>query len=500
MLLLSLLAIPGAGATRHLTSSSESNSSGDTVPLPVATLRDFEDEDVGPTTPPFISAWNWPAWEKAAASNHSSMSVGRWGSSGGKCGRLVVTSGLYWGTADSYATFDLFATLLPPEADAVRMRVKVLRGSAVVAVGAPTIYPADSDVWSQLRTLNASTSDDWEVVELSLFHGVARNYRRDLWTSVSPTIYFPRWIQDVLQLYVLHPTDAEILIDDVQLISTGAGRPYPTFSPADIAVVGQALEFNAPAGLEPTFTASHLVRAANPPAKLSLTNGPTPGTSAWQTVLRGQEEVSFAGVKVQTDSSANALVLKIAARHPRNFTELALDFFVYAVPESARPSFPWHELVPTPATGFDYDLSPASLARANSSQPFDLAFFHARRVVANSAVWETLVIPFADFVCVYGSGSLAAVEQQQSTLRGEEIIAMLFLPPWRQRSDATTVLIDSVSFGTLKSAAAGALRSFAQVANASAVKLVKLPQYPAYGGMRYQTGDENGLSHVSSGG
>jgi hypothetical protein len=108
-----------------------------------------QNESLGPCDPPFITLWNWPQPQKDAASNYSSMSVidgangsGTGGGGRGRCGKLTISSQLYWGNNDYYSTFSLNTQLIPPEADTLRMRVNVVRGSVVIAVGSPTIYPA----------------------------------------------------------------------------------------------------------------------------------------------------------------------------------------------------------------------------------------------------------------------------------------------------------------------------------------------------------------------
>lgn len=86
------------------------------------------------------------------------------GSSGkehGRCGKLTISSQLYWGNNDYYSTFSLNTQLIPPEADTLRMRVNVLRGSVVIAVGSPTIYPAGelrTYCFAQMYVVEALTS------------------------------------------------------------------------------------------------------------------------------------------------------------------------------------------------------------------------------------------------------------------------------------------------------------------------------------------------------
>jgi hypothetical protein len=127
------------------------------------------------------------------------------------------------------------------------------------------------------------------VVDFSLYHNVVRNYRRAMWSSSAPTIYYPRWIQDTMQVFIFRPTvstDVEILVDAVQLVHTGDGRPYPVFPSSVVQPVGGGgeIDFSKEGAMKVTFTASHLYRAANPPANLSLDDAD--GTKSWKTVIQ----------------------------------------------------------------------------------------------------------------------------------------------------------------------------------------------------------------------
>ena len=70
-------------------------------------------------------------------------------------------------------------------------------------------------------------------------------------------------------------------------------------------------------------------------------------------------------------------------------------------------------------------------------------FYHARRIVPNGE-WATLVIPFEDFVCGYGSGGLRDRHQRQQPLSAGEVVAIALVSPFRQAAADTFFTIRSV--------------------------------------------------------
>jgi hypothetical protein len=62
----------------------------------------------------------------------------------------------------------------------------------------------------------------------------------------------------------------------------------------------------------------------------------------------------------------------------------------------------------------------------------------------------TLVIPFGDFVCAYGSGGLRQRHQQQQPLVAGEVVALALISPFRQASAETTFIIHSIEAVRLK--------------------------------------------------
>lgn len=428
----------------------------------VQVVRDFEDDVTGDKRPAAMY-WNWTAEQKAAALDFSSLEIigAAPDGAGKKCLKLTVTDKLP-PRRPGYRMIPLRIDYLPPDADALRMRVKVLKGRFTLAVGGPTVYFGHSDVLTRALQLDAATHAQWTTVELSLNQGLTRNDRRAQWGRHSPVIYYTRWIQEPLAIDVGEGSTGEMLIDQVELVAQGQGRPYPTFTPEQIRTVAAGPDFEDAVSMEHVFTVMsntaeqprfdqppHLVRKTWPPPRLARVAEGKTGRHSLEMTMTGTEEVCFAGIKLAGAGAAeaNAIALTIKAQHPgKNRPGVVLDFLAWATPGEARGAFPWNELRPpetwrrNPELAFTYYLCLKNPAAAKAS----FGFYHLRRLVPNDQ-WVTLVLPLADFICSYGQGALAPVFQKQAALQGDQLLALTFLSYFGQNAHPLRLLIDDVA-------------------------------------------------------
>jgi hypothetical protein len=427
-----------------------------------------------------ITFWRWTPEQKRQASDYSDLQLAP--GEGGKGQALKVTIKKPLPPAgDFYPLWMLGPEYLPPETDAIRLRVKVLSGQFELNVGSPTAYFATSDVFTKPITL---TPGDWRTVEISLIHDLQRNYRRPIFSQQSPVIYYTRWVQEIMRLQMSASSQGEMLVDDIALVTRGQGKPFATFPPQSVRPLGEAdptTRFTF-ATDDREFTLSHEPgdKAVRKPAVLA----PSPSSEAhalWTAQQRGAEEMSYFGVKARAPKGANALRITLKMEHASSLDPLAVDLFTLV---GERGEFPWEKTTaeagtstaPGPLKPFDYCLSPAR------TRDISWGFYHTRRAVKKGE-WTELVIPFADFVCTYGNGTLQARHLQQQPIAPEEIIAVAMLSPWRQRRADTHFSIGKIEFVALPPDAAAA-RSYVQVPDLSKIRLEKQPG--PYGGKAIQ--------------
>jgi hypothetical protein len=431
--------------------------------------------DVGP-----ITFWRWTPEQKKNAAAHSELQLVP--DTGGKGQALKVTlkQPLPEGM-DFYPLWMLGPEYLPPETEAIRLRVKVLSGQFQINAGSPTAYFATSDVYTKPITLPPG---DWRTVEISLIQDLQRNYRRPIFSQQSPVIYYTRWIQETMRLQISATSQGEMLVDDIELITRGHGRPFAAFSPSDIRPLGEAdpaTRFTF-ATDDREFTLSHEPgnKAVRKPAILSTG---TDSRSLWTARQRGTEEMSYFGVKARAPKGANALRITLKMEHESALDLLAVDVFTLV---GEHGEFPWDKTVAATSTAsatvqgearpFDYCLSPSR------TRDISWGVYHARRAVKKGE-WTELVIPFADFVCAYGNGTLQVRQLQQQPLAAEEVVAVAMLSPWRQRRVETHFSIGKIEFVALPPGAA-ASRSYVQAPDLSKIRLEKQPG--PYGGKATQ--------------
>lgn len=414
-------------------------------------LRDYE------TGPPRVLSpvdhHTWSPEQKAHAGDFSQVEIVEGGFQSKQACRLTVTDQFPWNRRDSYRALVIGPDYLPPETDAVRVRVRVKEGEFRLSVGSPTVYFGHSDVNSAVRKV--SGSDDWQTLEFSLHHALSRNFRRARFGRESPVIYYTRWIQEPLYLYIHHPSHGEILIDQVELLARGEGQPYPTFKPEEVRTIARFADFGDPDDLKQAFTffqepidlakPPHTVRPDWRPPKLTHVPSSSESSGVLRIEQQGTEEVCFAGIMAQGSRESNAVAVRLKCEHASIGPEIALDFLVYVAPNEERREFPWADFAPPPAwrerpdLAFDYYLNQDRMRDVN------YGFYHTRRAVPNGR-WTTLVLPFADFICAYGEQDCKPMFQQQLPLTGEDIIALGLVTPYRQRRHSTIIEIDGVSF------------------------------------------------------
>ena len=423
-----------------------------------------------------LTFWRWTPEQKQNAAQISQLQLVPEGE--GKALKVSITQPLPRGM-DYYPWWSTNLEYLPPETEAIRMRIKVLSGRFQISAGGPTSYFATSDVRTKPLVLEPG---DWRTVELSLTSHLERNYRRPIFSQDSPVIYYTRWIQEPMRLLMNADSQGEMLVDDIELITRGNGWPFATFEPAAIrtlATADPATRFTfATDDREFDLSQAAGMKAVRKPAVLSAA---TDGRGQWTARQRGQEEMSFFGLKAHSPKGANAVRLTLKVEHKGPFELLAVDVFTLV---GGHGEFPWEKTksqAPSNATtddqkAFDYSLSPAR------TRDFSWGFYHARRAVKNGG-WTEVVIPFADFVCAYGNGSLKARHQQQQPLVAEEVTAVALLSPWRQRGADTVFTIEKIEFVAITGDVAS-WKSYVQVPDLSKIRLEKQPG--PYGGTSSQ--------------
>ncbi len=369
---------------------------------------------------------------------------------------------------------------LPPEVDVVRLRCKVLEGSFQLSAGGPVIQAGTSDVFADPVEVTAENCKEWRVIDLSLNHRLMRNFRRARYSKDSPVIYHSRWAQEDFCLVGLKKSTGVILIDQIEFVSMGEGRPFPRFEPASIRHVSKICDFedegdlgrvasiihgyDSGQGQEDSFVQSwrrnplepnvarwsdkNALKLDHEPVRLGITNGASLGRKALSASAHFAEEHSYGLIRVPREPHANAFrfVMKVTGRSPdlrtdpRNYWGTAVDFLVLVGEESGP--FPWdmlaasEELRRHPGPGFDYEIS------LKRTAGLTFGYYHARRLFYDDR-WTTVVIPFADFACGYGQGPLAETFRKQLPLNGSRIVGIMYTGPIRFEME---IVIDEVSY------------------------------------------------------
>ncbi len=456
-------------------------------PTVVAVLRDFESG--GPRPGPAIVQWSWTAKQKAAAGEYSQVAVVDGSPFGQRCLKMTIGPDLPWGRMAMYRAMLIGPDYLPPQADAVRMRVKVVSGRFELTVGGPTVYFGHSDVHAAPQVVEPTADGEWQTLVFSLNEDLMRNFRRARFGKESPVISYVRWIQEPLGLVILRQSEGEILIDQIELISLGQGKAYPQFDDVQVKRVGLIADFEKPEELADAFTffqdpidltgEPKVARPTWPPPTVQRVAEGKDGGFSLEMSQKGTEEVAFAGLKVEGVEGANAIAMTIRAEHPEAMKELAVDLVAYVTP-TGEP-IDWQRFAPPLAWQKQEKIAYTYYLSQQAMRGTSYGFYHARRAIPNGQ-WQRVVIPLADFQCAYGQGDAEAMFRRQLPLESSKIIALGFIPPYRQRSGVTRLLIDDVAFVNVP-ADGQSLRSFWQHADVSKVILEGMKE-DAYGGVR----------------
>jgi hypothetical protein len=433
----------------------------------VGVLKDYGQQPVSELAAGVVM-WSWSEEVKKQAKTFSQVQVIE--QEGARALSLTVTDKMPWGANESYRVMPVGPDLLSPLVDAVRIRCKVVEGEVSISVGGPTIYFGHSDVMTEPVKLSAKDGQGWRDVVVKLDDRLVRNFRRAGFAKDSPVIYYTRWVQEPMGLYVHKGSVGTVLIEKVEVLNQGRGRATATFAEKDVKVVSEIAGFGEAKDVERVFTATHESADFSGPAKLTRANW-KPGVVGLKAeagdghagVLtveqQGAEEVVFTGMKVTGEKEANAIALDIKVSNPLAIQEVSVDWVLYAAPvgkgldwEKLRAPMEWRG---EKDKSFDFYMSEKGM-RGES-----YALYHARRAMPNGK-WVRVIVPLADFVCVYGAGEMKESMEKQTPVDGAQVVALGWLPSFRQNKRATTFEIDRVQWVKVPGEGA-ALRSFWQV-------------------------------------
>lgn len=464
---------------------------------------------------PLVPA-SWPADLKTNAGLYSSRTNAWDPDSGRMVFRLSMPTNFPWqwlsGTATKVIDSISLLTMtgwdyLPPEADEIWVRIKVVSGRFHLAFGCINLAFAPSDTYTDIRIVDDSVAG-WQTLRFSLQKNLVRNYRRNDFTKTLPYIATARWIQENMMLYLFRPGHGEMLVDGVQLVSSGLGRPYPQAGPDRIKPVATVADFETTndlglafayttvpldlAGPQPTnytktstLTSGKIMVAGKSiqwylPPRFSWVGESTQGAHSLEVRQIGYESYAFTGLRLPHPEGANALLLTVKADHGSTFTSLVLDFLAYAAPPHALETFPWTNCQPSAAwlanTNLNFDLF---LSESNSTKE-SYALYHLRRAVPNHQ-WTQVLLPLDDFAGIYacngGTNLFTSLEPLQST----NLLFMSFFSPYRQLKAETRLLVDDVSLVRVD-LPVEQLRSFWQNPSIPGAQLIALTNYQTYFG------------------
>lgn len=421
----------------------------------IATLADFS--AAPPLDKPYVS-WRWTPETKAQAERFSRLAVEPSPDGEGNVWRLTLTDAFPWGTLPEYIQ-SITRAHFPPEADAIVLRCRVLDGTFTLAFGGPTAYFGNSDVTTAYQTLSPG---GWQDVVFDLNHDLIRNYRRAGFSRHARSIAYTRWAQEPPGLYLMR-SQGTLLVRDIRLVARGEGRPFPAVAPDEATVVAgvpideasaltcfmpdgrnQIADFHASwkAGQSPSYAPPRLSFAATPGHGRSLA-----ATARWS------EEVRWMGVRTPAVRGANAIRLGVrlvteqesaVAGHPE--VDHPVDIGLLSVPPDG--AFPFDRLS-APEAERDagvrgHDLLYAHLTLADADWP---SAFHTTRRFVRQGVWTTLVVPFADFVCIGATGGMRGDLETRAAPGGDGVRAVLALMPYpRGRSFESTLELGDIDF------------------------------------------------------
>ncbi len=357
----------------------------------------------------------------------------------------------------------------PPEADALRIRMKVISGRASIHVGGPTAYYGNSDVFTEPQIIQAGTQPEWVEVLCQFNHPTWRNYRRSGFSTDAPRNYYSRWAQEPIGVFLNADAKTEVLIDRIELVALGEGKPFAAFSPAQIQAVKSIADFedgrrdqifNLYMAAAETEWFEESWKRTKPlrfePMQIAIANTGMAGKKSLECRGRTAEEVHCTGVHTTGVAGANAVSVTLSIDAPTQRNTLVgggavvpVDFLVFVAPKGE--AFPWSSLGPDEALrskggpGFDYQLTHRLIA---ARPDLDFAMYQTRRYL-KPGEWSKQVLPAADFTCIYGQGALRERFLNHEPLNCEEVIAVAWLNPWcrlGRRDESIVTRVDEMSF------------------------------------------------------
>ena len=431
----------------------------------IGVIESFDAVPTGPFQKGFLESWRWTDEKRQRAREWSSLEIIPAPEGDGRALRIRVNDPQ--ALADGAQSFVRLAPYFPPEADAVRIRLMVVSGQASIHVGGPTAYYGNSDVFTEPQTIRAEAKPQWVDVICNFNHPTWRNYRRSGFSTDAPRNYYNRWAQEPVGVFLGTDSKGEVLIDRIDLVGLGEGRAFPVFTPAQIQQVRPIADFED-GKLDQSF---NLYMSATetewfdeswkrgkplrfPPMTLSVADAGLDGRRSLECKGRTAEEVHCTGVRTEGPEQANAIAASISADAVGQTNTLVgtgptvpIDFLVFVAP--AGRAFPWKSFGPSDALramggpGFDYQFTHRALAGLTG---VDFAIYQTRRYLTPSE-WSKLVLPAADFTCIYGHGSMRERFLGHEPLRCGEVVAVAWLNPWcrvGRRDSTVTTRLDSL--------------------------------------------------------
>lgn len=434
-------------------------------PRAIGTIENFDATSTGPFQKGFIESYRWTEEFRQRSRAWSSIEIVPEG--GGNAMRIRVSDPQAF--TNGAGSILRLAPYFPPEADALRIRLKVLSGQVSIYVGGPTAYYANSDVFTEPQTVRAQAKPEWVEVICNFNHPTWRNFRRSGLSTDAPRNYYSRWAQEHVGLFLAPDSLGECLIDRIELVTLGEGKPFASFADTQIQPVKLIADFengkhdNAfnlymaaaeTEWFEESWTRSKPLRFE--PMQIAVTNTGLDRRKALECRGRTAEEVHCTGWHTSGVTGANAIAVTVNVDAPEQRNSLVgagsivpLDFLVFVAP--ADKPFPWQSLAPSDelrahgGPGFDYNLTYRMIA---TRADLHFAIYQTRRYL-KPGEWSKLVLPTADFTCIYSQGTMRDRFLQHEPLQSSEVIAIAWLNQWcRQgKRDAPVITrIDELSF------------------------------------------------------
>lgn len=452
---------------------------------PLGMVENFESMPAGPLQNGFIDIHRWNEEFRQQARGWSSIEVVP--EAAGKALRVTVSDSRAF--TSGAGTILRLAPYFPPQADALRFRVRVIRGQFSLSIGGPTAYYANSDVFTEPQTVRATAKPEWVEIVCNFNHPTWRNYRRAGFSTDAPRNYYNRWAQEPVSLFLAPDSLGECLIDDIEVVGLGEGKPFAVFSPGDIKPLKTIADFEDDqmghaftlymAAAEAEWFDESWIRSKPlrfEPMQLAVVNTGHDGLRSLQ--CRGQtaEEVHGTAVHAPGVAGANAISTRLRVEAPAQRNTLVgaggivpIDFLVFVAPTGK--TFDWQLLAASPELrargrgGFDYNLTHRVISQRTD---LDFAIYQTRRYLPPGQ-WSVQVLPTADFTCIYGQGTMRERFTRQEPLRSDEAIAVAWINPWcrmGQRDAIVTTCIDELSWVSVPGTAVEH-RSFWQVPDVS---------------------------------